>query len=76
MPEDKAFREYLYFTTKALKPLMEKIGSTGATMTNVSKTKFKGLPALKPSEELLNKFHEKVGSFFDQISTLQKQNLK
>ncbi|MDZ7694022.1 MAG: restriction endonuclease subunit S [Balneolaceae bacterium] len=76
VPEDKALREYLYFTTKALKPLMEKIGSTGATMTNVSKTKFKGLPALKPSQELLNKFHEKVGSLFDQISTLQKQNIK
>ena len=76
VPEDTALREYLYFTTKALKPLMEKIGSTGATMTNVSKTKFKGLPALKPSEELLNEFHKKVGVLFDQISTLQKQNMK
>lgn len=74
VPEDKALREYLYFTTKALKPLMEKIGSTGATMTNVSKTKFKGLPALSAPEEVINKFHAKVGPLFDQISTLQKQN--
>lgn len=74
VPEDKALREYLYFTTKALKPLMEKIGSTGATMTNVSKTKFKGLPALSAPEDVVNKFHAKVGPLFDQISTLQKQN--
>jgi len=76
VPKDKAFREYLYFTTKALKPLMEKIGSTGATMTNVSKTKFKGLPAIKPTQELLKGFHTKVGPLFDQISTLQKKNDK
>ncbi|MFH5832765.1 restriction endonuclease subunit S [Halalkalibaculum sp. DA3122] len=76
VPENESYREYLYFTTKDLKPLMEKIGSTGATMTNVSKTKFKGLPALMPNQDLLDTFHYKVGPLFDQISTLQKQNIK
>lgn len=76
VPKNTALREFLYFTTKALKPLMEKIGSTGATMTNVSKTKFKGLPAISVPENIINKFHAKVGPLFDQISTLQKQNNK
>jgi type I restriction enzyme S subunit len=44
-------------------------------MTNVNKTKFKGLPALEPERKLLNKFHAKVEPFFNQISRLQKQNI-
>lgn len=70
------YREFLYYAIKDLRPLMEKIGSTGATMTNVSKGKFQALEVLWPGDDLIQTYHEKVTSMFDQIHVLQKQNLK
>ena len=74
--DKESTREYLYYAIKDLCPLMEKIGSTGATMTNVSKGKFQALEVIWPREELIDKYHKKVAKMFDRIKVLQKQNLK
>lgn len=74
--KEESSREFLYYSIKDLRPLMEKIGSSGATMTNVSKGKFEVLEVVWPGEELIKRYHEKVTSMFDQIQVFQKQNLK
>ena len=74
--EKEFYREFLYYAIKDLRPLMEKIGSTGATMTNVSKGKFQALEVVWPVDDLVKEYHEKVGPMFNQIKVLQKQNIK
>jgi type I restriction enzyme, S subunit len=74
--ENHSCREFLYYAIEDLRPLMEKIGSTGATMTNVSKGKFKALEVIWPGDKMIDLYHENVASMFDQIKALQKQNIK
>jgi len=74
--ENRSDLEFLYYAVKDLKPTMEKVGSSGATMTNVSKGKFQSLKVVAPTNSLVECYHKKVESMFDQILTLQKQNLK
>lgn len=70
------YREYLYYTIIKLRPLMEKIGSSGATMTNVNKSSFQKLGVVWPGKQLVEKYHEKVAAFFDQILILERKNFK
>jgi type I restriction enzyme S subunit len=69
--------EYIYFTygfVKGLKEKLEALGSNGATMTNVNKTKFEQIEIIIPNEDLLNNFHNKVKNNFESILNLQSQN--
>lgn len=68
------FTFYTYCFSKYLKPLLEALGSNGATMTNVNKGKFENIDVLKPSEKILELFHNRVKSNFDVIYALMKQN--
>lgn len=45
---------YIYSSMKRLKELLEGVGSNGATMTNVNKTKFGNLEVVYPNDELGN----------------------
>ena len=63
----------LYFTfsaMKRLKELLEGVGSNGATMTNVNKTKFASLPVLYPSEELRDSYYSFCKPIFEKIYNL------
>jgi type I restriction enzyme S subunit len=64
--------EWLYFTCKALKPMIELYGATGATMTNLSKGKFERLKVVEPSFDLRKLFHIKTKSIFDEILKLDE----
>ena len=64
--------EWLYFTCKALKPMIELFGATGATMTNLSKGKFERLKVVEPSFDLRKLFHLKTKSIFDEILKLDE----
>jgi type I restriction enzyme S subunit len=69
--------KYIYLTylfAKGLKPLLEALGSNGATMTNVNKGKFETIEITVPDEKILSKFHKKVSPNFDSILILMKQN--
>ena len=67
---------WFYFFFKGFKDKLRALGSSGATMTNVSKGKFEGIELIYPSEILLKKFNSTVSAFFDKILILQNQNQK
>lgn len=72
--EYKSF--YFYGFAKGLKPLLEGLGSNGATMVNVNKSKFENIPIVIPKSSILIKYHENIKSLFEQILILQQQNQK
>lgn len=61
---------YTYSTMKRLKALLEGVGSSGATMTNVNKTKFGNLEVLYPTEKLRNNYFNYCGPIFKKIFNL------
>lgn len=75
IPKEENLRFYSFFALEALKPRLEAMGG-GATMANVNKCKFEGMPVIVPSEKLLEQFHEFCSDIFEQIKTLSLQNQK
>lgn len=71
---NEASLEFLYFALLDLKSTIENYGSSGVTMTNLSKGKFERLRIIRPHAELINIFHEKSSSLLKQILVLSKQN--
>lgn len=65
---------YFYCLAKGLKPILEGLGSNGATMTNVNKGKFEKIEAIFPELQLLKYYHDIVKNNFEIILSLQKQN--
>lgn len=61
---------YIYSTMKKLKTLLEGVGSNGATMTNVNKTKFGNLEVLYPSEDLRKDYFDYCSPIFRKIYSL------
>ena len=61
---------YTYFTMKRLKALLEGVGSNGATMTNVNKTKFGNLDVLYPSNNLRKDYFDYCKPIFEKIYAL------
>ena len=61
---------YVFSAMKRLKELLEGVGSNGATMTNVNKTKFASLPILYPSEELRDSYYSFCKPIFEKIYNL------
>lgn len=72
--ELKAF--YFYGFARGLRTLLEGLGSNGATMVNVNKSKFEKIEIIVPDNETLKKHYGKVKVIFDQILILQEQNEK
>jgi len=67
---------WLYFLCKGLHATINAIGSSGATMTNVSKGKLENIEVLVPPETILLTYHKMVEPMFSQVLTLQIQNQK
>jgi type I restriction enzyme S subunit len=65
---------FMYCLSRRLKPLLDGLGSNGATMTNVNKGKFEAIEFDRPNYELLEKFHASASSNFDAVLNLQYQN--
>lgn len=61
---------YTYSTMKRLKTLLEGVGSNGATMTNVNKTKFGNLEVLHPTYELRKMYYDFCQPNFKKIYVL------
>lgn len=75
IPKVEEYRYFAFFALAALKYRMEAMGG-GATMANVNKAKFSGLPILIPPSKLLESFHESVSTVFSQILTLSMSSAK
>ncbi|HDL00717.1 MAG TPA: restriction endonuclease subunit S, partial [candidate division Zixibacteria bacterium] len=71
--DDEKHREYLYFALIDLEETIKNYGSTGATMTNLSKGKFEALNAISPSKHI-DEFHETTSPMFDEILCLSRKN--
>ena len=63
---------FLYFTLKQMKDLLDGVGSNGATMTNVNKTKFGKIPVVCPSTDMRNAFYEWCEPLFRKIENLSR----
>ena len=70
MPNDEKDLYYIYSTMKRLKTLLEGVGSNGATMTNVNKTKFGNLEVLYPNYDLRDKYFNNCKVIFEKIFSL------
>ncbi len=66
--------EWGYYVLCGLKEAIWLFGSTGTTMTNLSKGKFSGLKLLSPPKKLRDQFHQSVMPMFDLIKKLAMAN--
>jgi len=69
-------RFYLYFSIKDYFQVAK--AKSGNTFANMNKSDFESIPLVKPSKEILEKYHECISSFFDEIFTksIENNNLK
>ncbi len=63
---------YVYSSMKRLKELLEGVGSNGATMTNVNKTKFGKLEVVYPNDELRKLYYNYCKPIFEKIYALSR----
>ena len=75
VPAKDSLRYFAFFALAALKTRLEAMGG-GATMANVNKSKFEGLPVVVPPESLLLSFSDYVLPMFDQIEKLAVTNIR
>jgi type I restriction enzyme S subunit len=68
-------REFLYLSLVGLREALRQIGSNGATMINVNKSKFESLPILTPFETQLRCFHAITRPIFEELRNLQARNI-
>lgn len=61
---------FFYESMKRIKALLDGVGSNGATMTNVNKTKFSNIKVLYPTEELVTGYYDFCLPIFDKILNL------
>ena len=67
---------FFYESMKRIKALLDGVGSNGATMTNVNKTKFSSIKVLYPAEDLVKRYNELCKPIFDKIFALSKSIIK
>ena len=63
---------YVYSSMKRLKELLDGVGSNGATMTNVNKTKFGKLEVVYPNDELRKLYYNYCKPIFEKIYALSR----
>lgn len=74
VPKNLIFTEYLYFTLLDKKNDLLSIGSGGSTTLNVNTSVFSNLNLLIPTDDLIQKFHEKINPIFEKIKESLKEN--
>ena len=67
---------FFYESMKRIKALLDGVGSNGATMTNVNKTKFSSIKVLYPVKDLVKRYNEFCKPIFDKILVLSKSIIK
>ena len=70
---DNSLLYYMYNTFLSLKEHLNNIGSNGATMTNVNKSKFESIEILIPNNSVSNLYNKAVEQSFRGIKTLSSQ---
>ena len=67
---------FFYESMLRIKSLLDGVGSNGATMTNVNKTKFSNIKVLYPTEDLIVKYESFCLPVFEKILVLSKEIIK
>lgn len=67
---------FFYESMLRIKALLDGVGSNGATMTNVNKTKFSNIKVLYPTENLVIKYKDFCSPIFEKILALSKAVIK
>ncbi|SFG73117.1 restriction endonuclease subunit S [Oribacterium sp. WCC10] len=67
---------YVYSTMRRLKTMLDGVGSNGATMTNVNKTKFGNIKIFYPDEQLRKAYYVFCKPIFEKIFALSMSNNK
>jgi type I restriction enzyme S subunit len=72
------YREFLFLRLQEAKQALENLGSNGATMGNVNKSKFETMEIVAPPDANLFDFHRLTQPMFNSILNLtrQVQNLR
>jgi type I restriction enzyme S subunit len=70
---DKKHREYLFLFIQEAKQILENLGSNGATMGNVNKSKFESIQLVAPPDDLLIRYHGIVEPIFMSVLRLSRQ---
>lgn len=71
--DDNEMLYYMYFVFLSLKEHLNNIGSNGATMTNVNKSKFESIDIVVPSSCIIRDFSQRTTPYFVNILSLQSQ---
>lgn len=76
IPISKNMTEYLYllFSQDSMKIYLKDLASGGSATLNLNTGMFSKIKILKPSENLLNSFHERVNCLFSKILLNQEMN--
>lgn len=72
IPNNEQDTYFIYSAMKLIKELLDGVGSNGATMTNVNKTKFSSIKVLYPTPELNDAYYDYCKPLFEKILTLSK----
>ena len=67
---------FFYESMLRIKALLDGVGSNGATMTNVNKTKFSNIKVLYPTNDLIIKYKNFCLPIFEKILALAKSVIK
>lgn len=67
---------FFYESMLRIKALLDGVGSNGATMTNVNKTKFSNIKVLYPTNDLIIKYKNFCLPIFEKILALSKSVIK
>ncbi len=73
IPNGKSLLEFLYFSLVSKKSDLQAIGSGGSTTLNVNTNIFSNIKVLEPTGAIINLFHKRVASLFEEIKRLIKE---
>jgi type I restriction enzyme S subunit len=71
--KDKSDLEWAFFSLRNLRETIQMFGSTGTTMTNLSKGKFSSLKILRPNKVIVLDYHALVCPMFEEIKCILQQ---
>ena len=76
VPSKEYSLEYIYITCCGLEKIISEYGMGGAVLNNLNKSDFENLRVIKPSDNVMKRFHEQVSSVFHTMYLKQQENLK
>lgn len=76
IPKDGYSPFYIFLVMKTLSKIINKLGSSGSTITNLNKEQFRKIEVVVPSLPVMKNFHSLVSAIFKMIYSNQVENLK